>query len=53
MTDKSLVVQTMLVFFWFFFFGQQKKQVRKTRQMDANVKDSKEATGNGLVRKRS
>ena len=52
MTDKSLVVQTLLAFF--FFSGQQKKQVRKTRQIKTNLKDSKEEkeTGNGLAEKK-
>ena len=53
MTDKSLVVQT-LVPPPPFFSGQQKKQVRKTRQMEANLKDSQgKETKNGLVEKRS
>lgn len=53
MTDKSLVVQTLL-FFFSPFPGQQKKQVRKTRQMEVNPKDSKQGkeTGNGLAEKR-
>lgn len=57
MTDKSLVVQTLVFFFFLpplIFSGQQKKEVRKTRQMEANLKDFKgKETENGLVEKRS
>lgn len=54
MTDKSLVVQTLVSPPTPFFSGQQKKEVRKTRQMEANLKDSKgKETENGLVEKRS
>lgn len=47
MTDKSLVVQTLLDFF--FFSGQQKKQVRKTRQIEENLKNSKEGRETEMV----